>query len=104
MNLDMEAVRLGVQAINLIAVVWLAMSARDKVSKDSLDTKLATHADRLTALETNQKNGPTHADLNRIHERLDKIGENFSSLSGELKGKGHTLDLIHEYLLKEGRK
>lgn len=102
--MGIEELKLGLQAVNLLAVVWLALSARNTVSKGALDAKLAAHADRLTALETNQKNGPTHSDLNRIHARLDKFGEDFSALSGELKGKGHTLDLIHEYLLNERRK
>lgn len=102
--MNMEELKLGLQAVNLIAVVWLAVSARNKVSKEALDTKLASYGDRLTAIERDIKHGPTHDDLKRIHSRLDKVCEDFSSLSGELKGKGHTLDLIHEYLLKEGRK
>lgn len=102
--MGLEELKLLLQAVNLGAVVWLALSARNKVSKDALDAKLAAHADRLTVLETSQKHGPTHDDLKRIHARLDKVCEDFSSLSGELKGKGHTLDLIHEFLLSEKRK
>ncbi len=102
--MGIEEVKLALQAVNLLAVVWLGLTARNKVTKDALDTKLAAHADRLTALETSMKHGPTHDDLKRIHARLDKVCEDFSALSGELKGKGHTLDLIHEFLLNEKRK
>ncbi|MBS0354054.1 MAG: hypothetical protein JSR83_09160 [Proteobacteria bacterium] len=104
MNLGLEELKLLLQAINLVAVMWVAISARNKVSKDALDAKLAAHSDRLTVLERDIKHGPTHEDLKRIHSRLDKVCEDVSTLSGEWKGKGHTLDLLHEYLLKEGRK
>ncbi len=102
--MGIEELKLGLQAVNLLAVVWLALSARNKVTKDAMDAKLAAHADRLTAVERDIKHGPTHDDLKRIHSRLDKVCEDFSALSGELKGKGHTLDLIHEFLLNEKRK
>ena len=103
MNIDMEAVRLALQAINLIAVVWVAMSARDKVSKDALDTKLAAHADRLTAIERDLKHMPTHDDLKRIHSRLDDVSENMATLVGEFKSAAHILNLLHEDRLKERR-
>ena len=101
MNIDMEAVRLALQAINLIAVVWVALSARDKVSKDALDSKLAAHADRLTAIERDLKHAPTHDDLKRIHSRLDEVSDDLSKLMGEFKGTAHTLSLIHEHLLNK---
>lgn len=103
MNIDMEAIRLGLQAINLIAVVWVALSARDKVSKDSLDSKLAAHADRLTAIERDLKHAPTHDDLKRIHSRLDDVSENMATLVGEFKSAAHILNLLHEDRLKERR-
>ena len=102
--MGIEELKLGLQAVNLLAVVWLGLAARNKVTKDALDAKLAAHSDRLTAIERDIKHGPTHDDLKRIHSRLDKVCEDFSALSGELKGKGHTLDLIHEFLLNEKRK
>lgn len=103
MNLDMEAVRLALQAINLLAVVWLAISGRDKVSKDALDAKLAAHADRLTAIERDIKHAPTHEDLKRIHARLDDVSESMATLIGEFKSTNHILNLLHEDRLKERR-
>lgn len=103
MNIDMEAIRLGLQAINLIAVVWVALSARDKVSKDALDSKLAAHADRLTAIERDLQHAPTHDDLKRIHSRLDDVSENMATLVGEFKSAAHILNLLHEDRLKERR-
>jgi hypothetical protein len=104
MSMGLEELKLLLQAVNLLAVVWLAISGRGKVTKDALDAKLAAHADRLTALESNQRHAPTHEDLKRIHSRLDDVSEGLSNLVGEFKGTGHTLHLIHEYLLTEKRK
>lgn len=104
MNVDMEAVRLGLQAINLIAVVWLAISGRDKVSKDALDAKLASHADRLTAIERDMKHAPSHDDLKRLHARLDEVSTGLATAVSELKSTTHILNLLHEDRLNEGRK
>lgn len=103
MNAGMEEVRLALQAINLLAVVWLAISGRDKVTKDALDAKLAAHADRLTAIERDLQHAPTHDDLKRIHARLDDVSEGMATLVGELKGVTHILNLLHEDRLKERR-
>lgn len=104
MTLTPDDVKLLLQVVNLIAVVWLAISGRNRVTKEALDTKLAGFADRLMALETTQQHAPTHGDLERIHSRLDDVSEDLSKLVGEFKGTGHTLNLIHEYLLTEKRK
>ncbi len=98
-----EDLRLGLQAINLVAVVWLAISGRNKVTKEALDTKLSNHADRLTAIERDQEHAPSHDDLNRLHQRLDKVSTDLASAVAELKSTAHILNLLHEDRLNEGR-
>lgn len=104
MTMGLEELKLVLQAINLIAVVWLAISGRDKVTKDALDAKLASHADRLTAIERDLKHAPTHDDLKRIHARLDEVSTGMATVVGELKSATHILNLLHEDRLQEGRK
>lgn len=99
MNVDMELLKLAVSVINLIAVVWLALSGRNRVTKETLDTKLSSFSDRLTAIERDQRHAPTHEDLKRIHSRLDEALTGLSSVNGKLEGTNKTLDLIHEHLL-----
>ena len=48
--MGIEELKLGLQAINLLAVVWLGLAARNKVTKDALDAKLAAHSDRFPGL------------------------------------------------------
>lgn len=104
MTLGDEELRMGLQAINLLAVVWVALSGRDKVSKDALDTKLAGHADRLTALERDLKHAPSHDDLKRLHQRLDEVSLGLATAVSELKSTTHILNLLHEDRLNEDRK
>lgn len=103
MNLSPEDLKLLLQVVNLGAVVWLALSGRNRVTKEALDTKLASFGDRLTAIERDQRHAPSHEDLKRIHSRLDDVSEGMATLVGELKGVTHILNLLHEDRLKEGR-
>ncbi len=101
MNIDMELARLGLMLFNTIMVVWLAFQSRKNVKQDALDTRMASHADRLTAMERDLRHAPNHDDLKRIHSRLDEVSDDLSKLMGEFKGTAHTLSLIHEHLLNK---
>lgn len=101
MNIDMELARLGLMLFNTIMVVWLAFQSRKNVKQDTLDSRMASHADRLTAMERDLRHAPNHDDLKRIHSRLDEVSDDLSKLMGEFKGTAHTLSLIHEHLLNK---
>lgn len=101
MNIDMELARLSLMLFNTIMVVWLAFQSRKNVKQDALDTRMASHADRLTAMERDLRHAPNHDDLKRIHSRLDEVSDDLSKLMGEFKGTAHTLSLIHEHLLNK---
>ena len=101
MNIDMELARLGLMLFNTIMVVWLAFQSRKNVKQDALDTRMASHTDRLTAMERDLRHAPNHDDLKRIHSRLDEVSDDLSKLMGEFKGTAHTLSLIHEHLLNK---
>lgn len=101
MNIDLEVARLGLMVFNTVMVVWLAFQSRKNVKQDALDSRLASHADRLTAMERDLRHAPNHDDLKRIHSRLDEVSDDLSKLVGEFKGTAHTLGLIHEHLLNK---
>ena len=44
-----------------------------------------------------------HEHLADLHERINGIAEDVSSLSGEFKGAKRTLELIHSFLLNGGK-
>lgn len=67
------------------------------------DRQLSDHRERLGRLEAAAEASPTHEHLADLHERMNGIADDVSSLSGEFKGAKHTLDLIHAFLINGGK-
>lgn len=96
--------RLGGLSDRLIVLEQASPAHTDlKNNHAGLNVKVSDHGERIAALEQGIRHAPTHDDLKRIHTRLDDFSEGLSNLVGEFKQSGHTLNLIHEYLLKERR-
>lgn len=70
---------------------------------DDIDKQMADHRERIGQLEAAAKLAPSHEHLAEMHERMNDIAEDVSSLSGEFKGAKHTLNLIHSFLLNGGK-
>lgn len=68
-----------------------------------IDRQLSDHRERIGRLESTVGNGPTHDDLDTLHDRITDLGKCVSSLAGEFKGASHTLELIHSFLLNGGK-
>lgn len=67
------------------------------------DRVLSDHRERIGRLEAAAEAAPSHEHLADLHERINGIAEDVSSLSGEFKGAKHTLELIHSFLLNGGK-
>jgi len=79
------------------------------------EARCALHQERTNKLEMNVAlnrtgidNLPGHANLAELHERVDEVHGRITAaqgqianLSGQVKGMNHTVDLIHEWVLKE---
>lgn len=59
---------------------------------------------RLTHLEARIEHGPSEDDLRRLHARLDDLNGGLAKLTGEFSGVRSTLELLHEFLLEEGKR
>lgn len=68
-----------------------------------LETGLNSAGSRLSKVEVKLQSVPGHEDLAKIYERVNRVAEDIKGLSGEFAGVRRTLDLLNEYLLKEGR-
>ena len=68
-----------------------------------IDRRLSDHRERIRCLEVAAESAPSHEHLADLHERINGIAEDMSSLSGEFKGAKHTLELIHSFLLNGGK-
>ena len=73
----------------------------DQISE--IDRRLSDHRERISRLEVAAESAPSHEHLADLHERINGIAEDMSSLSGEFKGAKHTLELIHSFLLNGGK-
>jgi hypothetical protein len=109
--MDMEWVKFGFQVLQFLLTggigIYVYLSNKDKVTNDrigklesDLDTKLDGHIERIVALETKSESSLTHNDLADIHEKINKIGSDISSLSGKFTGVSNLLDTLHNYLLR----
>lgn len=68
-----------------------------------IDRRLSDHRERISRLEVAAEAAPSHEHLAELHERINGIAEDVSSLSGEFKGAKRTLELIHSFLLNGGK-
>ena len=68
-----------------------------------IDRQLSEHRERIGRLEAVSESAPSHEHLSELHERINGIAEDVSSLSGEFKGAKHTLNLIHTFLMNGGK-
>ena len=62
---------------------------------------LALSVNTLTA---EMKALPGHANLNKLHGRVDAVQKELSTMNGRLEGIGRTVELINEFLIKEGKR
>lgn len=69
-----------------------------------MDGRLDQHAERMAHLETSIAAAPTHKDLEKVHEKLNRVAEDTSRMSGELKGVNDTLRLILARITDRGLK
>lgn len=77
--------------------LWLFVwnSNKSRVTKSQLEE----HALTLAAFEVRLKNAIGHPELEPLHKRMNGMDKKL----GEITGKMHTLDLIHELLLNGGK-
>lgn len=86
---------------------YVYMSNKDKVTNERVTTieaevknKLNAHGEQIARLETHVTNAPTHDDLGDMYEKINQVSACVTRLEGEFSGAKHTLDLIHEFLMK----
>lgn len=69
--------------------------------KDTLTTAIENVGSRVTRLEAGMI---SHSDLGEVHEKINKVSGQVNELSGAVKGIQGGVNMIHEYLLNEGKK
>lgn len=119
--MDMEVVKFGFQVLQFIATAgvgfYVYMSNKDKVTndridkmqedsnkqmeklEDDIDDKMEKQGERIAGLEARSGGAPTHADLARMHEKINEVAGSMKELKGEFTATNRTLQLIHETLM-----
>jgi hypothetical protein len=79
-----------------------AVKAREFAGwKSALETQVRSTDTRLTMLEERSRHAPTHADLQRLHERLDDVSKAMHELAGEFKAARLMLDTVSRHLMRD---
>lgn len=107
MELSSDWLSLGFQILQALLTlcigIYVYVSNKNKVTEDDFDERLDRHGLRITKLETRAENSPTHDDLKSIHEKVNQVNTNISTLSGEFSGVRNLLNTIHHHLLENGK-
>lgn len=80
------------------------MDARFIGLRNDMDARLDKDAADLSEIKASLRHSPTHSDLTRIHTRIDDVAGAIRRIEGEFASSGKTIDLIHSYLLNEGKR
>lgn len=90
--------------------IYVYLSNKNKVTNDRIDKltediygKVNQQNGRISKIEGHIKHAPTHDDLSKVYDKINETSDCVSRLEGEFVGAKHTLNLIHEHLMKGGK-
>lgn len=109
--MDIETAKLLFQVLQFLITggigIYVYLATKNRVTNErinalqsDLDNKIDGHGERIAHLEAQAEGAPTHDDLSRLHEKINKVAEGVSNLGGQFKGVENLLNTIHEHLLR----
>lgn len=109
-----ETIKIGLEVIFFViscgAAVYASLVARSTASQEKVDTletnlqkDIAELRAQLGRLDERSKQSPTHSDLERVYGRIDQIAKTVNNMAGAFEGTQRTVNLIHDYLLTQGK-
>ena len=94
-------------AITLGLAFYVHLTNKDKATntriaklEEDITIEVNRHRERITRIEVHVEKAPTNADLANLHEKINQVSSCVKRLEGDFGGAKHTLDLIHEFLMK----
>jgi len=105
--MDYEAAKFWLEVVMMLVniALWLFIwnSNKNRVTSEKIagleleiENKLEDHAEKLGRMDERLKVSIGHHELKPVYDRMNSMQKELS----EINGKMHTLDLIHEMLLK----
>lgn len=113
--MEIETLKLGFQVLQFLLTgaigVYVYLTTKDQVTndrisklEDDIDGRLDSHLERIAKVEAKTDKALTHADLEDLYTKINKVDACVNRLEGEFVGATRTLNLIHETLMEERRK
>ena len=104
--MDYEAAKFWLEVVMIVTniALWLFVwnSNKNRATNTKIDSveqeieaKLEDHAEKLGRMDERLKVAISHTELKPVYDRINNMDKQL----GEINGKLHTLDLIHEMLL-----
>lgn len=88
---------------------YVHLTSKNKAITDRLDAMesdikgdISGHAERMARLESHYANAPTHADLSKVYDKLNRVAESNSRMEGQLGGMADSLRLILNRVAEKG--
>jgi len=107
--MDDEAIKLGLQALNMIGTfglgAWMYIERRSDKTNDRV-SELALRVEEIdravSSLQASAAAAPTHADLSKLHESVNELARVTHQLVGESRVHSDTLRLILNQITQKG--
>lgn len=106
-------VKFGFQVLQFLLLggisIYVYLSNRDKVTnaritemETGIDARLDIHVERIAKLEAQSDKALTHVDIGVLHEKINNVRADVSSIAGELKGISDNQKLILTQITQKG--
>lgn len=86
------------KVLTAIFVTWMYLDRKnDKTNQrissleETLESRLDTHAERLTRIEVDLHNTPNHADLGKIYDEIRKQSETMANINAAVTAQAATM-------------
>lgn len=76
--------------------------AARKKDMDNISESVSCIGHRVTKLEAEQQNNPTHRDIGGVYDRMSGVEKQVNTMAGQMKGVCASVGRIEEYLLNNG--
>ncbi len=106
-------ISLGLSGANFLLTwglgFYMHIVSKNKVTNDRItklesdfDLRMDGQGERIAALEMQLKVAPTHEDLGKLHEKVNRVAESSSRIEGLLEGVAGSVRAIQGEITKRG--
>lgn len=113
--METQHLALAISAANFFltwgVALYMYLANKDKATnsrindlQDDIDGWKDDHSERIKALETRIDGAPNHGNIGNLHEKINGVRNDVSTISGRLDGIDSTLRQLTNMILERGLK